>query len=751
MSDPSSLGAFFRPESVAVVGASTDPKKPGHIAVRNLLATGFKGRIYPVNPHEESILGLRCYRNVAEIPGPVDLCLMLLSAEFSVQLARDLAARKLQSGDVRAAVCMSAGFAELRSGEAQDREKELVRVLKAAGIRLIGPNCLGVIDTTSGLSTNFDIDVYRRGGISVLTQSGAFGNSFLLSPQATGVVGLAKYVSVGNMADVSLAELLAFLGDDEATRVVAIYLEGLAEPREFFAVARDVVRRKPVVVLKAGRSSAGSTAALSHTGAVAGSDALYDGACRQAGIIRAPSVSEFFDMLRVFEKQPSPAGNRVCVLSHMGGPGTICVDQIESLPGLRMAKFSERTVAALRELLSSTANIGSPEGYIDMTAAHTEKLHNRALRILFDDANIDMVIQILGPSSFLDQQLLATEVAGAYASQAGERKPLINVVTFVGVAQELRTRLEQAGLPVFAYPDVAADVCASLAQYAGFRRRAEARESPRPSGHAAGSSGGAGVAKLVASVRRAGRATLLEPEAYALCGDYGIRVPPFNVAGTPDAAVCAAGDIGYPVVAKVVTAAIVHKSDAGGVILGIGSDDALTRAFATLMERSRKAAPDARKAAVLVQKMMPGTIELVAGAVRDRLFGPAVMFGLGGIYIEALRRVTFRLAPLDMTDAREMIAEILPRVTTERTRRRLNFDAEPVARVLVALGSLLGDHPEIEEVDLNPLLPYADHCVAVDARVILGEEDVAEFPVDYGAARLTRPVSHERAPPCRVD
>ena len=722
MQDVSALGAFFRPESVAVVGASSDPKKPGNTALRNMISMGYKGKIFPVNPREQTILGLPCYRNVLDIPEPVELCVLLVSAELTLQVAKELNQRKRRFNDVSAVVCMSAGFGELNTSEAGRRERDLVQTLKSASIRLVGPNCLGVMDTVSGFNTNFDIGTYPRGGISVLTQSGAFGNSFLFGSAATGLVGLNKFVSIGNMADVQMAELLMFLKTDDSTRVIGIYLEGLSDPREFFQAAREVAAVKPIVIFKSGRSEMGSTAALSHTGAIAGADAIYDGACSQSRLIRARSVSEFYDTLRAFAKQPIPAGNRVCVLTHMGGPGTICIDEISTLSSLKMAEFSPETHGALKGILSPAANVGHPSGYIDLTAAHYENLHNQVLRLLFQEKNVDAVIQILAPSAFLDQKLLAAEIASAYESQTGARKPLLNVVTFGDFADELRRRLEDAGLPTFDHPDMVARVAGNLSAYAANRRAAavRAQEGVVAKGGARRTEGSA--AHLIASASRQGRTSLLEPEAYGVCRQYDIQVPPYRVVDTLENAIDAAKGTGYPVVLKVVSTEILHKTDIGGVMLGVNSDSVLEQSYAKLIENVRKAAPQIQHPSVLVQKMMPATTELVLGGIRDKLFGPCIMFGLGGIYVEVLKRVAFRLAPLEHEEATALIHETLPSalIAGARGRKKMNVDA--IADALVSLGQLFDEQPQVEQVDLNPCLPTDEGCLAVDARIIISKQ-----------------------------
>ena len=712
----SALSAFFTPKSVALVGASSDPKKPGHTMLRNMIAAGYKGKMFPVNPRESVILGLPCYKSVLDIPEPVEACALMVSSDMAVLVAKELAERKKRFNDVAAVVCMSAGFGEINTPEGTKRERDMVESLRSADIRMVGPNCVGVMNTVSGFNTNFDIGAYPSGGISLLTQSGAFGNSFLFAAGSGGRVGLNKYVSVGNMADVQMAELLTFLENDDSTRVIGIYLEGLSDPRRFFEAADKVALAKPVVVLKSGRSELGSTAALSHTGAIAGADAIYDGAFRQFGLIRARSIAEFSDTLRAFSKQPVPTGNRFAVLTHMGGPGTMCIDEISALPAIKMATFSNATQTALKSMLSSAANIGHPPGYIDMTATSSEALHNQVLTLLFKDPNVDAVIQILGPSAFHVQPQLAKEVAAAYQGQSGTKKPLLNVVMFGEFGADLRHGLESAGLPTFDYPDTVARVAANLSGFAAVRAAAmpaAKRQLGRTEGPAA---------QLIATAAKEDRVSLLEPEAYAVCKQYDIRVPPFKLVETVQDAVDAANDIGYPVVLKVVSAQILHKSDIGGVMLGISSDGVLEQSYARLVENVRKAAPDIRNPSVLVQKMMPSTTELVLGAIRDKLFGPVVMFGLGGIYVEVLKRVGFRLAPFGIEQARELIADTLPAqlIAGARGRNKLNVDA--IAETLVSLGRLLEEQPQIEQVDLNPCLALDDCCMAVDARIILSKQ-----------------------------
>lgn len=721
MQNLASLDAVFKPKSVAVVGASSDPKKPGNTALRNMLDLGYKGSIYPVNLREESVLGLPCYKSVLDIPEPVEMCVFLVSAGLTVQVAKELVERKKKHNDVLASVCMSAGFGEIGTDEGRAMEDELVQTLRSADIRLIGPNCLGVMDTVSGFNTNFDIGSYPSGGISILTQSGAFGVSLLSWAGYEGLVGLNKFVSIGNMADIDMAELLAYWKDDDSTRVIGIYMEGLSSPAGFFDVAREVSAVKPIVVLKSGRSEVAATAALSHTGAVAGADAIYEGAFKQSGIIRAQTVSEFYDTLRVFAKQPAPKGNRVCVLTHMGGPGTICIDEISNQSILKMTAFSEKTTSALKEILSPAANVGHPDGYIDLTAAHYENLHYQVLKLLFADENIDMVLQIMAPSAFLDKKLLGQEIAKAYHEQPGDKKPLLNVVTFGQSATELIKELETSSLPTTEYPDMVAKIAGNLARHAAYREvaadrireRQEILEIPIPEKDKS--------VKLIADVLDKDRISLLEPEAYEVCQLYGIKNPPFGIVDGLEDGLRVARKIGYPVVLKVISSEILHKTDIGGVILDVISDGVFAQSYLQLVDNVHKVAPHIERPRVLVQKMMPKTTELILGAIRDKVFGPAVMVGLGGIYVEAMKLVGFRLAPMGLAEAEELVHKTLPAALVRGTRGKPGMNVAAIANALVSLCRLLHDHPQIEQVDLNPTLPYEDGCMAVDARIILSK------------------------------
>ncbi len=468
---PQGLEALFAPRGVAVVGASAEPGGPGHQIIAQLQRSHYPGGVYPVNPRATEVQGLPCFASVLQVPDPVDLAVVVVPAATCLVVAAQLAARRQQKGDTSAAVVVSGGFAET-GPEGRRLQEELVRVLRGAGIRLVGPNCVGVADAHVGLTTSFDLGPYPRGGVSLLSQSGALAMSFLHWAAPLEMVGLRRLASVGNMADVSLTELLAYLAEDPATRVVGVYLEGVADGRAFVQTAARLTPHKPVVVLKPGRTEPGARAASSHTGSVASPDAIYDGAFRQAGVVRARTVAEFYGVVRAFDRLPLPRGGRVAVLSAVGGPGTVCVDEVAAQPALQLAEFAAHTRAALRAVLSDLAAVGQPEGYVDMTGALTEQTHGEALRVLLRDEGVDAVVLLTPPPTFLDAQEVARQVLQAYGEQPGDRrKPVLVVLTFGDGALEARRILERGGVCTFEFPEEAVQVLARMVEYARTRRR----------------------------------------------------------------------------------------------------------------------------------------------------------------------------------------------------------------------------------------------------------------------------------------
>lgn len=465
------LDKIFNPEGMAVIGASSKPGKAGHQIVKLALEMGYCGNLYPINPSSESILGLRCYKNVIEIPGTVELVVIILPASACVEAAEDIVVRKKTRGDVAGVVVISGGFKEI-GPEGRKRENELREILCSQGIRLIGPNCLGIINTRSGVNTTFDIGAYPKGGLSIVGQSGAFSVSYLKWAYPLNLIGLNKYASIGNMADLNVTEILRYLGKDETTRVITLYLEGVANARELIEAATEVTKKKPIVAIKVGKTELGSEAAQTHTGSIAGSSKIYEGAFRQAGVIRARSVVELYDTSRAFAKMPLPRGNQIAILTAVGGPGAICLDELSISGSIQMAPLFEQTKRKLIDILPSAAAVDRPKGYIDMSGTVNEELQHEAIKMVLGDKNVDGLIFLTTPPAFLDQRRLAEGLVSAYKSfPKEERKTLLCVFGFGSSVPECRKIMEANGLPTMEYADVAGRVMINMVRYSQYQAR----------------------------------------------------------------------------------------------------------------------------------------------------------------------------------------------------------------------------------------------------------------------------------------
>jgi acetyltransferase len=468
-----SLDRIFNARSIAVVGASTDPTKPGHEILKNLVAIGYEGRVYPINPNAESILNFRCYPNLKDVPDPVELVVFVLPPDLTLKIVEEeLLERKKKLNDTAGVVIVGGGYRETGTAEGTERENHLKALLASADIRLIGPNCQGILSTTSRVNTTFDIGDYRKGAVSVVTQSGALGCSFLMWAKAKDFIGLDRFISFGNMADVDVAELLEYLSELPSTRVIWVYLEGYAQGSRFMEAARKASSQKLVVVLKPGRTRLGVTAALSHTGSIAGEDQVWNAVFRQTGLIRADSLEEFYDTTRAFEKVPLLKGGRVAVVTVCGGLGTLCIEQIAASDHIRLANFSESTRQRLREIVSPSASVGKPDGYVDTTGAVTEQSHYDVLRAVLEEKAVDGVIFLTTPPAFLPQRGWAEQLARAYNAQSSnEKKPVLAVLGFGDSASQSREVLEKAGIPTFEFPETAARIMENLARYCLHRKR----------------------------------------------------------------------------------------------------------------------------------------------------------------------------------------------------------------------------------------------------------------------------------------
>jgi acetate---CoA ligase (ADP-forming) len=676
-----SLRPFFEPRSVAVIGASSRRGSIGGELFRNVLAADFAGVAYPVNARGEPVAGVRAYRSIEEIPDPVDLAVLALPAAAVL----DAAEQALERG-VRALVVITAGFAEI-GREGEERQRRLLELARAHGARLIGPNCLGIAVSGPRLNATFAGRSAPPGNIAFSSQSGALGLALLEAAVARGI-GLSSFVSIGNKADVSSNDLIEWWEEDENTALVLLYVESFGNPRKFARLARRVARRKPILALKSGTTAAGARAASSHTAALAGSETAVDALFHQAGVLRATSLEELVDVAAFLSAQPEPLGKRVALVTNAGGLGILCADACDAA-GLELPTLTPETTEALRALLPAEASVANP---VDMLGSATAATYEAVLPILLADPHVDSVIALFVPAV----TATADEVAHAVVRTAGEEKPVLAVVmSSDGIPLPLRT---QRRVAAFAYPESAARALGRAAQRAEWLRR--------PQGTVPALDGidrAAAEAVIDEALRDADDVWLDPPQTRRLLEAYGIPLVGERVAADVEEAVEAARELGFPAVVKT-AAAGAHKTETGGIALDLADEDEV------------RAAAERIGPPVIVQPLVSGGTELLAGLVQDPVFGCLVAFGPGGVMAELIGHASFRITPLTDVDAEEL-------VSTGRAGRLVRgFRGAPAAGLpaltdLVHRLSRLGDDlPELAELDLNPVLALPDRCVAVDAR-----------------------------------
>jgi len=695
---------FWNPRSIAVVGASRNPEKVGFGVFSNLVRTGFRGPVYGVNPSGGELLGLPLFPSIESIPGPVDLGVFVVPPN-AILAGIPALARK----GMKAAIAISAGFKEV-GGEGIALEKRLKEAATAAGIRVLGPNCLGLINTHGALNASFSRGTPPKGAISFFSQSGALCTAVL--DWAIGEnVGFSKFVSLGNKADVSESDIMEYLADDPETRVILGYVESIDDGRRFLRVAKGVTRRKPVVLVKAGATAAGARAASSHTGSLAGSDRAYSAAFRQGGVLRAGTVEDLFDLALGFAMQPVPAGDRLLILTNAGGPGILAADMAERL-GVPLAEVSGDLRARLVPKLPPTASLGNP---VDIIGDARADRYRDVLEALRDEPSVDTVLVLLTPQAMTEPEGTARATV---SSLSGSGKAVF--ASFLGEATvgEARRILTAGGVPNYPVPERAVRAIHGMQRYARLRPEDPGGEGEPPAMRPAGAE------RAIRSALDAGRRTLGEEEARGILEAYGFAFPRHAFADTSVAAVEAFRALGSgKVVMKIVSPDVLHKTDVGGVRLSLTSDEAVARAFVEITSSVRRKAPSAWIAGVSVQEMVVGGRELILGMSRDPQFGPLLMFGLGGIYVEVLMDVSFRVAPLSRRDAEEMVHEIRAYPLLASYRGSEPADEEAVVEALLRISRLSCEFPEIQELDVNPLLvlPRGRGVRAIDCRMTIGE------------------------------
>ncbi|MBN2241353.1 MAG: acetate--CoA ligase family protein [Acidobacteria bacterium] len=701
------LKAIWAPRSVAVIGASANPQSLGRAVFANLLFAGYNGCVYPVNMKARSVLGVRAYPRVTDIPDEIDLAVVLVPAGFVPQVLKD-AGRK----GVKGAIVISAGFKEV-GGEGIELERQLKSIAKSHGMVIVGPNCFGAINTDPDVSLNatFSRNFPLAGKIAFISQSGAVGVS-ALEYAAAEKIGFSKFVSVGNKVDVHENDLLEILAHDPMTEVILLYLEALENPKEFVNLALKISEKKPILAVKSGRTKEGAKAAASHTGALSGSDEAYDSLFAQCGVLRVETLEELFRYGIAFADQPLPRGPKVAIVTNAGGPGIMATDAAVR-HNLELASLEAKTQEILRSDLPPTVSLKNP---IDLIGDADESRYQLAMQAVLTDENVDGVIAICVPQMATRLEAVSTTIV----KQARfSDKPVFAVYMATGDIQKSLQILEDARIPNYRFPEDAVRAMGAMARYDRWRKRPRTQikhfEDVQPEK----------VRAIIDKARSEKRGFLPEPEAYEILAAYGLPMSRTRLVHDEKAAVAAANEIGFPVAMKIVSPDIVHKVDVGGVMLNLCSDSDISRAFSELMGRVKSARRDIRIWGVLIQEMVAGGKETILGMKRDPLFGGLLMFGLGGIYVEVFKDVTFRIAPIRELSAKSMIERIKGIKLLKGFRGEPPCDLDAIAQSLLRLSQLVTDFPEIEEMDINPLiaLPEGSGARVVDARILISVDD----------------------------
>ena len=693
----SRLDPIFNPRTVAVIGASRNKEKVGWAILHNLVANDFQGTIYPVNPKADSIHSIKAYRSVLDVPGPVDLAVITVPAEVALRTIEECAEK-----GVKGLIVITAGFREI-GGVGQEREKHLRDLVRKHGMVMVGPNCMGVINTHAGVSMDatFAATPPLRGTVSFMSQSGALGVAIL--DQARSInVGFAKFVSLGNKVDVSGNDLLEAWEDDPETKVILMYIEDFGNPRNFARIARRVTKKKPVIAVKSGRTEAGGRATMSHTGSIGGSDVAAEAVFAQTGVIRAYSIDELFDYAMAFTLQSPPKGKRVAVITNAGGPAVMATDMLIAL-GLELATFRPETVASMKTWAPDEASLNNP---IDLIASRNPEDYRRALDAVLADENVDAAIAICVPPVPTAEVSIARAI---WDTARKHGKPVL--CNFLVRDQDSPgfVELVQNGLPAYLYPESAARGLAAMHRYHEYVGR---NEGTFPDFQV----DAAGARRILETAKARGEKRLAETDALRLLEAYGFSTAKTRVVKGADEAEAAAKDIGFPVVLKAIGKDLVHKTEHGAVAVDLRDGTDLRAAFAKMEKRLAK--ESVRVDGWLVQEFVSGGKETILGMNRERTFGPLLAFGLGGIYVEYLKDLAFGLAPITDEDARRMIRSIKTYPLLAGVRGEKPSDVAALEDALLRLSQLVHDLEGIQEIDLNPVIVQEHGYKVVDARIV---------------------------------
>jgi acyl-CoA synthetase (NDP forming) len=689
------LDSLFRPKSVAVIGASTKDLSIGNRVIKNLIDFGFTGAVYPVNPSADEVRGIKAYKSILDCPDNIDVVHMVIPAKFVPQAVEDCGTK-----GVKHIIINSGGFSET-GAEGAAIEKDFLARAKRYGIRIIGPNCQGIINSDAAIRAycNFTFTKPEPGFISIVALSGGVAEVVHQAFAQMGV-GTRIYASNGNAVDVTIPEIMRYLGDDDGTRVIVTYVEGLRDPANFMRTATAVAARKPILAMKAGRTREGAKAAASHTGGLAKEDIATDLIFKKAGILSFRDEGHLIQAAAAFATQPIPKGNRVGIITNTGGPAVIATDVLVGA-GCTLPPLSEATHAFLKAALYPEASVGNP---VDVLATGTAQHYRACMDAMMQDDSFDCVFINFVTPFFVDNESIAREIV---AVNQQRKKPMVcNLMTDKQQWSEVVKILRDGGVPCYPLPGEAARAMAALVQYHAIRSRetaaAQRFSDVKPDR----------ARKIMDKARSTGRNSLAAAEVYGILDAYKIPVAKWKLAATPAEAAEAAAKIGFPVVVKAEAASVVHKSDMGGVALNLSSASAVKNAAGQM--RKAITAPDLR---FFVQKFIPDGLELIMGAKAEEGLGHAVVFGLGGIYVEVMQDVVFNLTPISAMEAREMLAAIKGAPLLQGVRGQKGVDQDRLTEILQRLSQLLMDLPEIQEMDLNPIKAFADKVFVVDARI----------------------------------
>jgi acetyltransferase len=701
-----SLDAIFKPRSIAIIGATTRPGSLGRQIIQNLFSFEFNGMIFPVNPKYDYIHSTKCYPTVLSIPDPVDLAVVVVPKEHVLMAAEDCGRK-----GVKGLVIISAGFKEV-GGEGVVRENKLVAIARKYGMRIIGPNCMGVIAATPEVCMNatFSPSPPKRGNLAFMTQSGALGVAIILAAHKLNL-GFSYFASVGNKADVSAVDLLEYWENDDYTGVIGLYLESFDDPIRFTELSKRISKKKPIVTVKSGTSAAGARAASSHTGSLAGLEVAADALLRQCGVIRVSSIENLINVVAAFGRSPLPKGDRVAILTNAGGPGIMAADNVESI-GLQIADLSEDTSNRLREILPAEASVRNP---VDMISSAGSKEYAESLDVVLSDPGADIAIAIFVPPLMIEPIDVVRQI-----TEVSDRhdKPVLAVIMAEEKYFDLIPEKVENTVPYYRFPEAAAEAAAAMVRYCNWRAIPAGelrtfdvdREKARD---------------VLEKKHKSGGGYLAPDEVYSVLDAYGFPVCKHKTVAVDGDLVAAANEVGYPLVLKVDGEDIVHKSDIGGVEVGIENEEVLVEARERMEAAVDKAGVTKQVEGYIVQEMARSGKEVILGVTQDPKFGPLLMFGMGGKYVEIVRDVAFRVLPVTDVDAQEMVHEIKSFPLLEGVRGEVRVDIDFIAESIQRLAQLVTDTELIAELDMNPVIVSSkrEECRVVDARIRVAGAD----------------------------